>query len=189
MVCSWSVVGQDLLLFGVRSTPMLLQWHVKDPSHSAKSAGGRLHLNTHTPLTQLNWNGPTMPLSRHCVGTLPGNELIWDSSGNTQSQSCQLAEPLWTNSGVKSGISVLKLISALKKKIQVGTDLSNILPKSLQVRKKPAPKQRKNKNTLQPVCGNNLQSVLKSFTSPNFWKKTDLLMTFSELCLLILSIK
>ena len=23
----------------------------KDPSHSAKSAGGRLHLNTHTPLT------------------------------------------------------------------------------------------------------------------------------------------
>ena len=32
--------------------PMLLQWHVKDLGHSAKSAGGRLHLNTHTPLTQ-----------------------------------------------------------------------------------------------------------------------------------------
>ena len=31
--------------------PMLPQWHVKDPNHSAKSAGGRLHLNTHTPLT------------------------------------------------------------------------------------------------------------------------------------------
>ena len=39
-------------LFGVRSTPMLPQWHIKDPGHSAKSAGGRLHLNTHTPLTQ-----------------------------------------------------------------------------------------------------------------------------------------
>ena len=26
-------------------------WHVKDPSHSTKSAGGRLHLNMHTPLT------------------------------------------------------------------------------------------------------------------------------------------
>ena len=26
----------------VRSNPMLLQWHVKDPGHFAKSAGGRL---------------------------------------------------------------------------------------------------------------------------------------------------
>ena len=35
--------------FGIRSTPMLPQQHVKDPSHSAKSAGSRLQLNTHTP--------------------------------------------------------------------------------------------------------------------------------------------
>ena len=27
--------------------PVLPQWHVKDSDHSAKSAGGRLHLNTH----------------------------------------------------------------------------------------------------------------------------------------------
>ena len=33
-----------LTLIRVRSTPVLLQWHVKDPGHSAKSAGGRLHL-------------------------------------------------------------------------------------------------------------------------------------------------
>ena len=33
--------------FGIRSTPVLL--HVKDPGHFAKSAGGRLQLNTHTP--------------------------------------------------------------------------------------------------------------------------------------------
>ena len=59
------------LLFGVRSTPVLPQWHVKDPSHSAKSAGGRLHINTHTPLTQRSCSGLTMPLSRHCVGTYP----------------------------------------------------------------------------------------------------------------------
>ena len=39
------------LLFDVRSTPVLPQWHVKGPGHSAKSAGGTLHLNTHTPLT------------------------------------------------------------------------------------------------------------------------------------------
>ena len=32
--------------FGICSTPML---HIKDPGHSAKSADGRLQLNTHTP--------------------------------------------------------------------------------------------------------------------------------------------
>ena len=57
------------LLFGVRSTPVLPQWHVKDPGHSAKSVGGRLHLNTHLPLTQQSWSGLTMPLSRHSVWT------------------------------------------------------------------------------------------------------------------------
>ena len=36
--------------FGIPSTPVLpRQYDVKDPGHSAKSAGGRLHLNTHTP--------------------------------------------------------------------------------------------------------------------------------------------
>ena len=35
--------------FGIRSTPMLLLSHVKDPGHSAKSAGCRVQLNTHTP--------------------------------------------------------------------------------------------------------------------------------------------
>ena len=57
------------LLFSVRSTPVLPQWHVKDPGHSVKSAGGRLHLNMHTPLIQRSQSGLTMPLSRHCVGT------------------------------------------------------------------------------------------------------------------------
>ena len=47
---------------------MLLQWHVKDPGLSAKSAGGRLHLNMHTPFTQWSWSGLTM-LSRHSMGT------------------------------------------------------------------------------------------------------------------------
>ena len=32
--------------------PVLQQWHVKDPGHSAKSAGGRLHLNTLTPMSK-----------------------------------------------------------------------------------------------------------------------------------------
>ena len=50
------------------SHPMLPQWHVKDPSHSAKSAGGRLHLNMHTLLTHWSRSGLTMPLSGQNVG-------------------------------------------------------------------------------------------------------------------------
>ena len=39
-----------------------------DTGHSAQSAGGRLHLNTHTPLTHRSRSGLTMPLSRQSVG-------------------------------------------------------------------------------------------------------------------------
>ena len=53
------------------STPVLPQWHVKDPDHSAKSAGGRLHLNTHTSSTQRSRSGLTMPLFRHSVAIYP----------------------------------------------------------------------------------------------------------------------
>ena len=56
-------------LSGVRSTPVLSQWHIKDPGHSAKSAGGRLHLNTHTPSTNRSRSGLTIPLSRHSAET------------------------------------------------------------------------------------------------------------------------
>ena len=117
---------------------MLPQWHVKDPGHSAKSAGGGLQLNTHTPL--IHRSGLTMPLSRQSVGILSGNELTRNSSGNTRSQSSQLAEPLWTDPGLKSGINSPELISTLKKKkAQAGNELSDILPKSLHARKKPPP--------------------------------------------------
>ena len=50
-------------------------------------------------------------LSRHSVGTYQGNELTRNSSGNTWPQLSQLAEPLWTDLGVKSGISMRDLIS------------------------------------------------------------------------------
>ena len=49
--------------------PVLSLWHVKDPGCSAESAGGRLHLYTHTPLTHRSRSGLTMPLCRHSVGT------------------------------------------------------------------------------------------------------------------------
>ena len=49
-------------------------------------------------------------------GNLSGNELTRNLSGNTRLQSSQLAEPLWTDPGLKSGISVRLLISTKKKK-------------------------------------------------------------------------
>ena len=52
-----------------------------------------------------------------------------DSSGNTRSQLSQLAEPLWTDPAVKSGIHVRQLTSTKKKKetkAQAGNELSNI---------------------------------------------------------------
>ena len=44
-------------LLGVRSNPVLPQWHVKDNGHSAKCAGGTLHLNTHTLLGPIKSEG------------------------------------------------------------------------------------------------------------------------------------
>ena len=45
-------------------------------------------------------------------GNLSGNELTRNSSGNSRSQSSQLAEPVWTDPGMNSGISVCELISS-----------------------------------------------------------------------------
>ena len=72
------------------SHPRVSQRHEKDPGHSAKRAGGRLHLNMHTPVTQWSWSGLTMK-SWHSVGNYQGNEL---TCRNCLSQSSQLAEPL-----------------------------------------------------------------------------------------------
>ena len=37
-----SLLSVPTLLFGVRSTPFVPQWHIKDPSHSSKSRSGQL---------------------------------------------------------------------------------------------------------------------------------------------------
>ena len=63
-------------------------------------------------------------LTRHSVGTYLEKELTSNSSGSAQSQLSQLAEPLWTDPGLISGISVHKLISTLtnkKKSFKKGT--------------------------------------------------------------------
>ena len=92
---------------------MLPLWHMKDPGYSA--AGGRLHLNSHTPMTQRSQSGLTMPLSRHSVGTYP-EMTSRKLSENVWPQLSQLTEPLWTDPGLKCGISTCKLISTSKKK-------------------------------------------------------------------------
>ena len=60
----------------------------------------------------------------------------------TFSQSSKPAEPLWTDPGIKSGISVHKLICTYAKKekeVQAGIEWLNLFPKSSQARKKPPP--------------------------------------------------
>ena len=94
---------------------MLPQWQIKDPGHPAKSAGGRLHLNKHAHLTQQSRCGLTMLWSRHSVETYPGTRSHATCQG-TLGHSHQLAGPLWTDPGVKSGISLCELISTSKKK-------------------------------------------------------------------------
>ena len=88
------------LLFSICSNPALLQWHIKGPGHSAKSADGRLHLNMHTSLSQ------------------------WSQ------EWADYATVHGTDPGIKSGISVRKLISTSKKKVL------NLLPKNLASKKK-----------------------------------------------------
>ena len=44
------------------------------------------------------------------------NELTCNLSGNTRPQSFELAELLWTDSGIMSGISAYELICTFKKK-------------------------------------------------------------------------
>ena len=55
------------LLFGVRFSPVLPQWHVKHPGHSTKKCRRQVSPNVHTALTQRSRSGLTMPLSRHSV--------------------------------------------------------------------------------------------------------------------------
>ena len=87
---SWPQQWENFLLQSLLSVLTFIQcpFHscvtamdVKDTSHSAKSAGGRLHLNTQTPLIQPSRSWLTTPLSRHSVGTYQEIELARNSSG------------------------------------------------------------------------------------------------------------
>ena len=75
--------------------------HSKDPGHSAKRVGGRIELNTYTPLTRRSRSGLTM-LSLNSVGTYQGNELTLNSSVNARPRLSPLAESLFTDFNLKS---------------------------------------------------------------------------------------
>ena len=71
----------------------------------------------------------------HCpskVRDLSGNVLTCNLSGKIRPQSSQIAESLWTDPGIKSGINVCDLVSTSKKKkkekMQAGNKWLNSLP-------------------------------------------------------------
>ena len=124
--------------------PVLPQWQVKTPVILQKLwvAGYTKHAPPPTLDPSKSEWADYATVQEEC-GNLSGNEFTCNSSRNTRSQSSQLAEPLWTDPGLKSRISLRELISTLKrkekKKAQAGNELSNILPKSSHTRKKPPP--------------------------------------------------
>ena len=67
------------------------------------------HVYTLGP-SKLEWADYATVLAE--CGNLSGNELTCNLSGNTWSQ---LSQPLWTDPGLKSRISLCQLISTLKK--------------------------------------------------------------------------
>ena len=89
------------LLFSVRSTPELPWWHIKDPGHCQKCRWQVTpkHMYTLDP-SKSEW-ADYATVQAEC-GNLSGNELTRNSSGNTGSQSSQLARPLWTDPGLNS---------------------------------------------------------------------------------------
>ena len=144
---------------------MLPQWHVKGLGRSAKSAGGRLHLNTHTPLTQRSRSGLTMPLSRYCVGTYP------ETSSHPTCQGTFVHSSLGSLSHcglflAQCGISVRELISTFFSfffKAQVGIEWSNTVPKPSRTRRK-APA---GKHLVGPVRHLSRENPLRSLECQN----------------------
>ena len=86
----------------------------------------QLHLNTHTPLTLRGWSGLTTPLCMHSTRSHPKTSSHAHRQG-TYGHSRLSSLSHWTDSGIKSGISVRELISIKKKKIEHSNILKKIL--------------------------------------------------------------
>ena len=101
------------LLFGVRSTSRVTAVARKRPrSFCQKCRWQVTPKHTYTLDSAKSERADYAAVQAQC-GSLSGNELTCNSSGSTQPQSSQLAEPLWADPGLNSGISVLKKKNAL----------------------------------------------------------------------------
>ena len=89
-----SAVGQATLKLAVRGAILCANCHpIVDDMHNVPSRSG---------ITMLSW---------YSIRTHQGTEFKRNSSENARPQSSQLAEPLRTDPGIKSAISVRELIS------------------------------------------------------------------------------
>ena len=123
----------------------------KRSGHSAKSAGGRLHLNTHTPLTQRSRSGLTM-LPRHSVEVYQGNELTRSSSGNdSHSHFSLLSQRGLIHPETWDWRARAEL--RLKKKAQVRNESSNIQEKKKKKKEKPSNSQARKKPPQRCTAG------------------------------------
>ena len=105
---SGSAFGKDFLMVIVQPPCAV--------THINKSAGGRLRLNSHTPLTKQSQSGLTMPLCRESMGTYQESSSHAIRQG-TLSHSCLSSLSHYgLIPGLRSRISVNDLISTLKKK-------------------------------------------------------------------------
>ena len=88
-------------------------------------------------------------------GNLSGNELARKLSGNIRPQSAQLVEPLWTDPGLRSGISVHELTSTQKQKQKTKKRKRGINGKHSQYYRKRGKKQnQKTPTTITTICCN-----------------------------------
>ena len=101
----------DSFFYGVHSAPCVATVAHKRPWSFCQKFRWQV-TSKHIPLTQRSLSGLIMPLSRHSVGTYRETSSQATHRG-TLTHSSQLAEPLWTDPGLKSGIRVHKLISTL----------------------------------------------------------------------------
>ena len=134
------------LLFGARFTPVLLQWHVTNRPQSFCQKCKWQVTPKHAPKYIYFWpNKVGVGWLCRCPGMVW--EPVWKRAHtqlvrkHTWPQSSQLAEPLWTDSGTKSGISVCELnsISKRKEKSAGRERMVEHSPKILASKEKPPP--------------------------------------------------
>ena len=111
----------------------------KRPRPFCQSAGGRLHLNMRTPLTQRSRSGLTMPLSRHRVGANPERSSHATCQGTFGHSHLSSLSHCGLILAIKCGISVRELIATFKKKTLARIECASSLPKSSQAKEKPPP--------------------------------------------------